>query len=210
MCISCTPCILFWINVLKVWWIESSKETRVFTVWLGLRCVYLRLVAWETKGFNWLRNFKYWSYYCFSPEKFVESTPSSMMDSPESLTQEGCLKEDMHLMLDGRESPDLPSSTSDSRDTIEVVNNDDVEVKSECGSSPGKPNNKNAGGDSHSSKSGSSEKAAPKNPLLLERCNCEELFHAVCHLETKELWDKFHDLGTEMIITKTGRFVFYF
>ncbi len=26
-----------------------------------------------------------------------------------------------------------------------------------------------------------------------------------CHLETRELWEKFHDLGTEMIITKTGR-----
>ncbi len=26
-----------------------------------------------------------------------------------------------------------------------------------------------------------------------------------CRLETKELWDKFHELGTEMIITKTGR-----
>lgn len=26
-----------------------------------------------------------------------------------------------------------------------------------------------------------------------------------CRLETKDLWDKFHDLGTEMIITKTGR-----
>ncbi|KAG8296682.1 hypothetical protein J6590_051663 [Homalodisca vitripennis] len=37
------------------------------------------------------------------------------------------------------------------------------------------------------------------------RCNCQELLGAECHLETKELWDKFHDLGTEMIITKTGR-----
>lgn len=36
-------------------------------------------------------------------------------------------------------------------------------------------------------------------------CNCEELSNNDCHLETKELWDKFHDLGTEMIITKTGR-----
>ena len=27
-----------------------------------------------------------------------------------------------------------------------------------------------------------------------------------CRLETKELWDKFHDLGTEMIITKSGRY----
>ncbi|RUS75464.1 hypothetical protein EGW08_016787 [Elysia chlorotica] len=26
-----------------------------------------------------------------------------------------------------------------------------------------------------------------------------------CRLETKDLWDKFHELGTEMIITKTGR-----
>ena len=26
-----------------------------------------------------------------------------------------------------------------------------------------------------------------------------------CILETKELWNKFNDLGTEMIITKSGR-----
>ena len=26
-----------------------------------------------------------------------------------------------------------------------------------------------------------------------------------CHLESAELWAKFHELGTEMIITKTGR-----
>ncbi|XP_041377030.1 T-box transcription factor TBX20-like isoform X2 [Gigantopelta aegis] len=31
---------------------------------------------------------------------------------------------------------------------------------------------------------------------------------ATCRLETKELWDKFHELGTEMIITKTGRRMF--
>ncbi|ESO86498.1 hypothetical protein LOTGIDRAFT_129083 [Lottia gigantea] len=29
-----------------------------------------------------------------------------------------------------------------------------------------------------------------------------------CRLETKELWAKFHELGTEMIITKTGRRMF--
>ncbi|XP_067006776.1 T-box transcription factor TBX20 [Anabrus simplex] len=43
---------------------------------------------------------------------------------------------------------------------------------------------------------------------LRVRCNCDELLQAECHLETKELWDKFHDLGTEMIITKTGRRMF--
>lgn len=41
-----------------------------------------------------------------------------------------------------------------------------------------------------------------------EACNCIELLNTECHLETKDLWDKFHDLGTEMIITKTGRWVF--
>ena len=30
-----------------------------------------------------------------------------------------------------------------------------------------------------------------------------------CRLETKQLWDKFHELGTEMIITKSGRYAFY-
>lgn len=47
--------------------------------------------------------------------------------------------------------------------------------------------------------------ATPKNPLLQERWSSEELRHVTCHLETKDLWDKFNDLGTEMIITKTGR-----
>lgn len=42
-------------------------------------------------------------------------------------------------------------------------------------------------------------------PSLLGSCNCDELKPIQCHLETKDLWEKFHDLGTEMIITKTGR-----
>ena len=32
-----------------------------------------------------------------------------------------------------------------------------------------------------------------------------ELEGVQCHLETRDLWEKFHDLGTEMIITKSGR-----
>ena len=36
-----------------------------------------------------------------------------------------------------------------------------------------------------------------KDPPLLEG--------AECRLETRELWRRFFDLGTEMIITKTGR-----
>ncbi|VDN96331.1 unnamed protein product [Rodentolepis nana] len=35
-----------------------------------------------------------------------------------------------------------------------------------------------------------------------------ELSQAQCHLETCELWQKFNELGTEMIITKSGRRMF--
>ena len=42
---------------------------------------------------------------------------------------------------------------------------------------------------------------------MRSKCNCDELKYVECVLETKDLWDKFHDLETEMIITKTGRYV---
>uniref|UniRef100_A0A336MNJ7 CSON002409 protein n=1 Tax=Culicoides sonorensis TaxID=179676 RepID=A0A336MNJ7_CULSO len=42
-------------------------------------------------------------------------------------------------------------------------------------------------------------------PQIQGSCNSDDLRPVQCHLETKELWDKFHELGTEMIITKTGR-----
>lgn len=34
------------------------------------------------------------------------------------------------------------------------------------------------------------------------------LMQAAVILETKQLWDKFHEQGTEMIVTKTGRRMF--
>ncbi|XP_058447913.1 T-box protein H15-like isoform X2 [Malaya genurostris] len=51
------------------------------------------------------------------------------------------------------------------------------------------------------------EPATTKNKIV-GSCNSDDLRPVQCHLETKELWDKFHDLGTEMIITKTGRRMF--
>lgn len=51
----------------------------------------------------------------------------------------------------------------------------------------------------------SSPEPAPKTPKIVGSCNCDDLKPVQCHLETKELWDRFHELGTEMIITKTGR-----
>merc|ERR1711953_660801 len=65
------------------------------------------------------------------------------------------------------------------------------------------------------SKSPGSPKAAtmPKKrkdekPRVRNKCNSEELRFVECILETKDLWDKFHDYETEMIITKTGRRMF--
>lgn len=40
---------------------------------------------------------------------------------------------------------------------------------------------------------------------ITEGSTCKELANVTCRLETKELWEKFHELGTEMIITKSGR-----
>ncbi|XP_012159102.1 T-box protein H15 isoform X2 [Ceratitis capitata] len=53
-----------------------------------------------------------------------------------------------------------------------------------------------------------SPEPAQSAPKIVGSCNCDELLPVQCHLETKELWDKFHELGTEMIITKTGRRMF--
>uniref|UniRef100_T1J4A7 T-box domain-containing protein n=1 Tax=Strigamia maritima TaxID=126957 RepID=T1J4A7_STRMM len=49
---------------------------------------------------------------------------------------------------------------------------------------------------------------ADLRPSVPAPCTCEELLVVECHLETKDLWDKFHELGTEMIITKSGRRMF--
>ena len=59
-----------------------------------------------------------------------------------------------------------------------------------------------------STKKSKKDNSSAPNPfadLHKERCNCEELSRVVCTLENKDLWDKFNELGTEMIITKTGR-----
>ncbi|XP_023215038.1 T-box transcription factor TBX20-like isoform X1 [Centruroides vittatus] len=59
-----------------------------------------------------------------------------------------------------------------------------------------------------SSSSGKNQTNNPYAAALKPQCNCEELTKVECHLENKELWDKFHELGTEMIITKSGRRMF--
>jgi T-box transcription factor tbx20, putative len=51
----------------------------------------------------------------------------------------------------------------------------------------------------------SSSGPSPFAEALKTKCNSEELSRIDCHLENKDLWDKFNQLGTEMIITKSGR-----
>ncbi|XP_063376510.1 T-box transcription factor TBX20-like isoform X2 [Cydia fagiglandana] len=60
-----------------------------------------------------------------------------------------------------------------------------------------------------SSELGERDTPSPARPTPpATSCSCEELLTVDCQLETKELCDKFHDLGTEVIITKTGRRMF--
>ncbi len=70
-----------------------------------------------------------------------------------------------------------------------------------------KPKKKSGKKSGKSSGSGSSGSSSSSNPQIKPKCNCDQLRLVDCHLETKELWDKFNELGTEMIITKTGRSV---
>ena len=75
------------------------------------------------------------------------------------------------------------------------------------GSSPCRSPSPSPSTGSASTKDGNNTTQGP-NPYadtLKPKCNCEELERVECHLENKDLWDKFHELGTEMIITKTGR-----
>ncbi|CAH1388450.1 unnamed protein product [Nezara viridula] len=71
---------------------------------------------------------------------------------------------------------------------------------------PGRRKRRSPGRDSPPEISSSTGEEQP-NLLLQERANCEELAHVECLLDTKDLWEKFNELGTEMIITKTGRSV---
>ena len=47
-----------------------------------------------------------------------------------------------------------------------------------------------------------------KKSKVSEECSCEELSSIKCTLDNKDLWDKFCEFGTEMIITRTGRRMF--
>lgn len=85
-------------------------------------------------------------------------------------------------------------------DAIDTKESDDYKAKSR---SKREQSNKSS---SVSSQDSDRKKDKPEvNPQTLPKCNCPELLSIDCKLETKDLWEKFHNLGTEMIITKSGR-----
>ncbi|XP_059153427.1 endoribonuclease CG2145-like [Physella acuta] len=61
------------------------------------------------------------------------------------------------------------------------------------------------GSDSASVTSGKDTGSIGDLKLAVDGESLDETTKIKCRLETKDLWDKFHELGTEMIITKTGR-----
>lgn len=95
-----------------------------------------------------------------------------------------------------------PAPSDEDDDELIDEDEEDDGKSSKCSSQKQQSLSSSKDGNKKKSKKKSKE---PVNHLIKPRCNCEELMAVDCQLETKELWDKFHELGTEMIITKTGR-----
>lgn len=98
----------------------------------------------------------------------------------------------------------------------------DIETNSTCSGKDESVNgttiyNGSDGNNNSSNSSGISNKKSNKNKgkdtTTTTQNKTEETIHpllaqAVVMLETKSLWDKFHEQGTEMIVTKSGRRMF--
>ena len=61
--------------------------------------------------------------------------------------------------------------------------------------------------DTTTSDEASSNDGTSPADIDLGQSRCPELVLAECHVEMRELWEKFNELGTEMIITRSGRWV---
>lgn len=125
-----------------------------------------------------------------------ESTPCKTEESDIDIEKDVDVEEFSDAENVSASSPSA-LSCEDEQDAEEYEDDEDAKSKSSNG-------NKSGGKSGRSKKKSRSE---PVNHLIKPRCNCDELMTVDCQLETKELWDKFHELGTEMIITKTGRSV---
>jgi len=100
-----------------------------------------------------------------------------------------------------RQTP-VNSENGEEEENVDVENCNEEQQRKRSNSPQTMSPKKHLTAESNGGKSSSSGKRARG---LRSHANCEELRHVQCILETKDLWDKFHDLETEMIITKTGR-----
>ncbi|XP_060517409.1 T-box transcription factor TBX20-like [Cylas formicarius] len=113
-------------------------------------------------------------------------------------------------------SPEDEDTLDDDEIEVDVEECSDAESSRAAATNKSKPNRQSPSVSDCGSEQADADRDSPdllhdKPPTpkkLKVLCNSEELLNVECHLETKDLWDKFHDLGTEMIITKTGRRMF--
>ena len=103
----------------------------------------------------------------------------------------------------------LTPSPAPSNSSYTTATGDNGRMRQSSSSSNGKVNGSTSRSSDSCDSKNSNSGPNPYADNLKGRCNCKELAHVECHLENKDLWDKFNELGTEMIITKTGRYVFY-
>ena len=100
-----------------------------------------------------------------------------------------------------RLAPHLNHEDDDHVDVEQCSDGEDGQGSKDSGRSGQADKAENGEGSGMKKKKRKEEKVRVMKP----KCNCPELMGVDCFLETKELWDKFNELGTEMIITKTGR-----
>ncbi|XP_028047969.1 T-box transcription factor TBX20 [Monomorium pharaonis] len=136
----------------------------------------------------------------------VESSPVNIVATATVVTEEALLGDEEAENCEG-ESERTETSGNDEDEEVDV----DVEECSSGDDGP-EPNGMSSADDltaSTPSRNGADGgNADERKQHLRTSCNSVELTDVQCHLETKDLWDKFNDLGTEMIITKTGRRMF--
>lgn len=134
----------------------------------------------------------------------VQQSPVNIVATATVVTEEALLGDEETENCEG-ESESTEKSANEEDEEVDV----DVE---ECSSVDDGPVHEvmaedaaEAGTPSRRSSAESSSNTDERRQRLRTSCNSDELRDVECHLETKDLWDKFNDLGTEMIITKTGR-----
>lgn len=145
------------------------------------------------------KNSKNFSKSAFS---FVNNSSDNNDNYHENQTTRPGPKSGNRYSSNNKESKYLSNSHHRDKESSSKVSNNQYSSSSSTSSNHHGKSGKN---NSNDSKNNNANSKPELNPACLPRCNCEELMKIDAKLETKELWEKFHELGTEMIITKTGR-----